>query len=102
MNSINQIPSIGYNVIVQTFTAQTEVEVTKFCNGVSIRNIGTVTAFINGIQLLPALVVGGSGESVQFGGNLGEIYKGRLQLQFAAGAGANVEIVQKYYLYEPR
>lgn len=102
MDNISKIPSISYNVIVQTYTAQTEVEVTRLCNGVSIRNIGTVTAFINGIRLLPALVVGGSGESVQFGGNLGELYKGRLQLRFAAGAGANVEIVQKYYLDEPR
>ncbi len=99
---MNQIPSIGYNVIVQTFTGQTEVEVTPSCNGVSIRNIGAVTAFINGIQLLPALVPGASGESVQFGGNLGELYKGRLQLQFNAGAGALVEIIQKYYLYESR
>jgi len=99
---MNQIPSISYNVIVQTYTEQKEVEVSPLCNGVTIRNIGDQICLINGIRLLPALVVGGSGESVAFGGNLGEIYKGRLQLQFIAPAGVNplVEITQKYYLYE--
>jgi hypothetical protein len=100
---MNQIPSIGYNVIVQTFTTQTEVEVTPSCNGVSIRNIGDTVCMINGIRLLPTLVAGGSGESTQFGGNLGELYKGRLQLQFiGAGVAPLVEIIQKYYLYESR
>jgi len=90
---------LEFNVIVQEYTQQTEVEVPELCNGFTARNIGDDTARVNGIQLLPPLVPGTSGESVQIAGNYGENYSGRIQLQFA-GVGVNprVEIIQKFYI----
>jgi len=101
---VHGIPALGYNVIVQTYTTQEEIEVTRLCNGVSIRNLGDTPATINGVRLLPSLVAGQTGESVQFGGNLGELYRGRLSLVFIAPAGVAplVEVIQKFYVLETR
>lgn len=91
-----------YNVIVQTYTNETEVEVTRGCNAFSARNIGTDICFVNGIILQPAPGVGLSGESVTIEGNEDEVYKGRIQVRFAGGALLipNVEIVQKFFINE--
>lgn len=89
------IQKLGYNVIVQTYTQQQEIEVTARCNGWSARNIGTDTAKVNGITLT-------TGQSVTIGGNLGEIYEGRIQVSFLTALNPLLEIVQKYYLNEPR
>jgi len=96
--------TFSYNVIVTQHSIATNVEVQQNCNGVSIRNIGNTTAVINGVQILPAPAPGLSGESYSFGGNLGEIYTGRLQLRFLLpiGTNPNVEIIQKFYVYDER
>jgi len=95
---------LNYNVIVQTVTQETELETTNLCNAVSVRNIGDTPATINGIRLLPSPGAGLSGESVSWGGNFAEFYRGRLQVIFLAPAGVNplIEVTQKYYLYEQR
>lgn len=95
----NKTPLLEYNVIQQTYTSQQDVEVSKYCNGFVARNIGNDTVFINGIQLLPAVAPGLSGETFSIGGNVGEIYRGRIQIVFAgAGLTPLVEIVQKFYI----
>jgi len=100
---MSKIQSIAYNVIVQNFYSSDEVEVTGLCNGFTARNIGDTTAFINGVRLLPSLVAGQTGEVMQIGGNLGELYKGRIQLSFlGAGVAPNIEITQKFYINDPR
>lgn len=93
-----------YNAITGTYTQDTEVEVQNFCNGYVARNTGDTIVFVNGVRLLPAPGVGLSGESISVGGNLGEIYKGRIQVRFNAplGAAPTVEITQKFYLTEKR
>ena len=98
------IPAISYNVLVQTFSTQDEIAVQSFCNGVSIRNIGDTPFTINGIRLNPSLVAGQNGESNTWGGNLGEIYRGRLSLVFLPPIGLNplCEIIQKFYVDETR
>lgn len=91
--------ALEFNVIQQEYTNQTEVEVTNLCNGFTARNIGDDTARVNGITLLPRLVPGTSGESVEISGNQGEIYRGRIQISFAGvGVAPRIEIVQKFYL----
>ena len=100
---MSNINSIAYNVIVQNFYAADEVEVTPLCNGFSARNLGDTTAFVNGVRLLPSLVAGQTGEVMEIGGNLGELYKGRIQLMFTgAGIAPQIEIIQKFYINDPR
>jgi hypothetical protein len=91
---------LKYNVIVQWISTQDEVEVTRLCNAVTIRNTGDTTLSVNGIVLLPSPGAGLSGESVAFGGNIGELYTGRIQIAFQGVIGVNplAEITQKFYL----
>ena len=94
---------LPYNVIVQIYSTETEVEVTRLCNAVTIRNVGDTIGYINGIVLLPSPGAGLSGESVSFGGNEGEIYQGRLSIIFGAPVlNPLLEVTQKYYLDEQR
>jgi hypothetical protein len=88
-----------FNVLIQTYTRQQDIEVNDRCNGWTARNIGDDTVTINGIALLPRIAPGLSGESVSVGGNETEIYTGRLQVSFA-GVGANplVEVTQKFFV----
>lgn len=90
---------LSYNIIQQTITEQSEIWVNEDCNAVTVRNIGDDLLFFNGIPLQPPPGIGLSGESVSFEGNYGEIYSGRLQIQFA-GVGINpvAEITQKFYV----
>lgn len=90
---------LQYNIIQQQYTTQEEVFVNPGCNAVTVRNIGDDVIFFNGIPLQPPPGVGLSGESVSFEGNLGEVYTGRIQIQFA-GVGLNprCEVTQKFYI----
>lgn len=91
--------SYCYNVMPMTYSADGEVHPDLNCNGFTIRNLGDTIVNVSGITVFPALVVGTPGESVSIGGNLGEIFIGRLTIKFQAPIGANplVEIIQKYY-----
>lgn len=87
-----------YNFLINIYTQNTHVIVDEGCNGFTAINKGTVDTSINGIILKPGTGTA-SGESISFGGNLGEIYKGRIDVTFPSGsAGANVVIIQKIYL----
>jgi hypothetical protein len=90
---------LAYNIIQQQYTTQEEVSVNEGCNAVTVRNIGDDVLFFNGIPLQPPPGVGLSGESVAFEGNFGEVYTGRIQIQFA-GVGINprAEVTQKFYI----
>jgi hypothetical protein len=90
---------LAFNIIQQTVTEQTEIWVNQNCNAVTVRNIGDDVLLFNGIPLQPPPGVGLSGESVAFEGNYGEVYTGRIQIQFA-GVGINpiAEITQKFYI----
>jgi len=90
---------IAFNVLIQQYTTQTEVQVTPDCNAWAARNLGNDTCWVNGTQLLANPAPGLTGESASFSGNDGEIYKGRIQIRFAGvGTTPLVEITQKFYL----
>lgn len=90
---------LNFNIIQQTITEQSEVWVNQNCNAVTVRNIGDDVLFFNGIPLQPPPGAGLSGESVAFEGNYGEVYTGRIQIQFAGvGIDPIAEITQKFYI----
>lgn len=87
-----------YNFLINIYTENTRVIVDERCNGFTAINKGLVDAEVNGVILKPGTATG-SGESVSFGGNFGEIFRGRIDVIFPNGAvGANVCFIQKVYL----
>jgi hypothetical protein len=62
-----------------------------YCNGFLVFNAGASILVANGIPI----PVGGT---VTFGGNRGEIFKGRLQVAFVPPGVNNCIVVQKFYL----
>lgn len=91
-------PTLYYDALVQTVSESIELPVDPCCNGFIAINKGAVLATVNQIPLkpFPPGFPDLSGESITVGGNRGELYRGRIVVQFA-GAGGNVVIIQKYY-----
>jgi hypothetical protein len=86
---------LQYNISVQIYDGSTEIPVMDFCNGFTVRNIGTASLVVNGDVLA-------MNETKAVGGNRGEIYVGRIDLNFQ-GAGTQMALVtQKYYMNVPR
>lgn len=96
MEKIIQIEKLlQYNISVQVYISPQQVPVMEFCNGYTVRNTGTSNVVIQGDVLAP-------NESKAVGGNRGEIYVGRLDLNFAGAGNNSCLITQKYYLNIPR
>jgi hypothetical protein len=88
----------GFVDIIEYVTAAKRVEVKSVCNGFVAINRGNGVAYVNGFRLLPALVVGGSGESYNMGGNLGECYtRPDIEVNFDPQSQPEVQISQKVY-----
>lgn len=104
MNEIIQVINgniikLRFDVIVQSVFISGEQALVENVNSWSVQNTGLVIVKVNNKTLLPGPAPGLSGESYGVSGNLGEIYnRGYLTIQFNAGAGAAVELVQKYYI----
>ncbi len=82
---------LQYNLSVQIYNQPEQIPVMDFCNGWTARNIGTSNVIIMGDTLAP-------NESKAIGGNRGEIYTGRIDLNFT-GVGNNLCLItQKYYM----
>jgi hypothetical protein len=91
---------VPYNWSLINVVKNRSVEVDANCNSLSFRNdsgVGGATVTVNGVLLNPALAPGMTGESFSIPGNLGEIFKGRIDVAFSTGAG-QLTIIQKYYL----
>lgn len=73
------------------------VKVDRYCNGFTVINIGAVVATVNGVPLSPPAAGETLGDSLNEGGNKGEIFTGRIDIQFA-GAGGQVLVIQKTYI----
>lgn len=73
------------------------VKVDRFCNGFTVINTGTVVATVNGVPLSPPAAGETLGDSLNEGGNKGEIYIGRIDVAFA-GVGGQVLVIQKAYV----
>jgi hypothetical protein len=85
---------LQYNISVQVYNGTEDIPTMDFCNGFTVRNIGTSNLVVNGDQLAP-------NESKAIGGNRGEIFVGRIYITFN-GAGNNLALItQKFYMNVP-
>jgi hypothetical protein len=91
-----------YNWSLINVVKNGSIDVDANCNSLSFRNdsgVGGSPVTVNGVLLNPSLVAGASGESFSIPGNLGEIFKGRIDVAFTLGGVAqHLTIIQKFYL----
>lgn len=91
-----------YNFTVSNYYQSGRITVERWCNGITITNLGDAPASVNGMILYPSATPGTAlGDSRSIGGNEGEIFKGNLNLSFDLSGGAvspQVEIIQKFYV----
>lgn len=97
---MHKVPVLKYNIASQRYAKQQDVTVDPLCDGWTARNTGDTIVSVNGINLQPRPAAGLSGESFSAGGNLGELFAGRITIIFQAPAGTQpeVKITQKFYL----
>jgi hypothetical protein len=81
---------LQYNIVTSNYQSRLEIEIEHWCNGMVIKNDGTVNCFFNTEPIVP-------GESKSIGGNRLEIYRGRATLSFATGGIASAWVTQKFY-----
>ena len=86
-----------FNNLYQTVRQNQQLFVDALCNSVTIINVGLTVCKVELIPLNPGTPGVNNGESVSFGGNRMEIFKGRIDINFPAGAG-QVIVIQKIYL----
>lgn len=84
----------------QPYNQSTYVRPVENCNGFKATNTGAVIVRVNDEILYPGTPGTVIGDSITFGGNLGEVYKGIIKITFDAGAGAEVTINQKQYILD--
>jgi len=73
-----------YNVVTSRYTRSGSYSMPDLVNGYQVTNIGAVTVQINGQTLFPSATPATIlGDSLSVGGNLGEIYKGNMEITFA-------------------
>jgi hypothetical protein len=82
---------INYSTSNVLYQRQISVTVDKLCNGFSAKNAGTTIVLLNGEPLQP-------GESKSIGGNLGEIFVGRIDIAFLLPTPAPATIVNACYV----
>jgi hypothetical protein len=88
-----------YNNVYRPVNNNASIVIEQNCNSITIINIGATQALVDTVIPLNAGVPGtNNGESISFGGNRLEIFSGRLDISFPAGAGGNVVVIQKIYL----
>lgn len=88
-----------YNFTFEIYNRSIDAQRVERCNGFTATNIGAVICRVNGKLLFPSATPATAlGDSRSWGGNKDEIYMGNIEVRFAAGAGALVEIEQKFYV----
>ena len=85
---------LHYDTNTWTTAVAKEFPPDEFCNGFIVFNQAVAPCIVlaNGVAIPP-------GGSITFGGNRGEIFKGRLQIAFAGGGVPACTIVQKFYVH---
>jgi hypothetical protein len=96
---MNQENSLSYNVIQTTIVRNTSMIIPDLCNSIVFINQGTTIATVSGVVLNPGTLGVNNGESYAFGGNKGEIFSGRVDINFQNNTGS-VLAIQKIYLFE--
>lgn len=91
-------PFLYFNNLSKTIRANTSVIVDPYCNSYTVINLGLTLALANGVPLNAGVPGTNNGESVSFGGNYGEIFKGRIDINFPVGNTGEVLVIQKIYL----
>jgi hypothetical protein len=81
----------------QPFTKPGNYQPVPNCNGFFVVNTGDAIATVNGHILYPGTPGTINGDSVTFGGNIGEILTGSISVFFGAGANPKIVIDQKFY-----
>jgi len=91
---------LKYNTTgAQPYNQATIVVPVLNCNGFTAVNTGDTIAFINDHVLYPGVPGTNVGDSITFGGNHKEIYKGTIRIRFTgAGVLPEVTIDQKQYI----
>lgn len=85
-----------YNTSTLEYIAQRSVVLDKLCNGVTVINKGNTIAMWNGLPLQP-------NESMTVGGNVGEVFVGRVDISFSLPTPApptpvnSAWVIQKFY-----
>lgn len=90
-----------WNESTSIYTTSQQVNVQRGCNSITYTNLGDTIVKINGKTLFPSLTpLVSAGDSISLGGNLGEIYKGDINISFQAPVGVlpRLEIIQKFYI----
>jgi len=90
--------TLFYDIVNSVYSANAKVQIDQYCNGVTIVNIGATNMQVNGVPLAPPVAPSLVGESVSFGGNRNEIFYGRIDISFTAGAGSRCIVQQKVYV----
>lgn len=92
---------LPYNFQSQAVKQNLSLSIDRFCNSITFINQGADIITINGsIILYPGTVGTNSGESFSFGGNIYEIYSGRIDIAFTTTVNPLCTVIQKIYLLE--
>lgn len=66
--------------------------------GITFKNLGSTTAYVNGVPLLPPPGPGLAGESFSISANgRNEFFAGNININFATGSG-QLLVIQQYYI----
>lgn len=91
----------AWNQCVNLYTSSQEVEVVPNCFTYMFTNLGDTAVRVNGMVVFPsATPLTALGDSRTMGAHRLDMYKGRIEISFAAPVGAAplLELVQEYYL----
>ena len=90
--------NVRYGMLTNEVRQSSNVTVDRACMSFLAINKGDVIAKVNGVELLPAVVAGQSGESFGLEGNEGEVYTDGINVTFASVDGNPlVVVIQKFY-----
>lgn len=94
----------SFNINVQVYSESQQVTRAKDTFAFMFTNIGDTPARVNGMVIFPALVPGTTlGDSRTVSGHEDELYLGNITLAFdPGGANPQVEVVQSFYVDEPK
>lgn len=87
-----------YDIVPSFYTANAHVQLDRYCNGVTVVNIGATNMTVNHVPLAPPVAPALLGEAQTFGGNRNELFRGRIDIGFTAGAGSRCIVIQKIYV----
>lgn len=91
---------LKWNETTIVYTESKEIPRIRGANGYVATNLGDTNVVVNGKMLFPsATPLTVVGDSISMMGNTGEVFQGRITVQFQLPLGVlpRVEIVQKFY-----